>query len=377
MPGQSERPTLFGADLLAGGVIACEIAEPSGVLHPYHLAPCDLRMDDLAMSVTRLDSKGRPEYRVALDRAGTWKCTCMDAKYGALARRGHCKHARAVQDLFSLSEAIMAATKGTKTPSEGVPVAPSIRDLLREPFHPDEVKWKPQLVKGERAMAVAYVDARAIMDRLDDVFGLGGWRDSYQCLGADGSVLCRLEVRLGDEWIAKEDVGGQSEQPDEGDRRKAAFSDALKRTAVKYGVGRYLYHLPRRWCNYDPQRRIFREKPTLPEWALPGAKTPPPPPPEPEPQPAAATADGARPAPKAEANGKAGAQTVWEAVTSYETKLVAGGLCAPGELQDHLKMNDALAFRWGDDSTHWLEDSREEVKAVCQEFKRQCAATPR
>jgi hypothetical protein len=63
-----------------------------------------------------------------------------------------------------------------------------------------------------------------------------GWQDEYECL-PDGSVVCRLRLRLGDEWITKMDVGAPSEQPDEGDRRKAAFSDALKRAAVKFGIG--------------------------------------------------------------------------------------------------------------------------------------------
>jgi hypothetical protein len=40
--------------------------------------------------------------------------------------------------------------------------------------------------------------------------------------------------------LTKVDVGGPSEQPDGGDWLKAAFSDALKRAAVKFGVGRHL-----------------------------------------------------------------------------------------------------------------------------------------
>ena len=57
---------------------------------------------------------------------------------------------------------------------------------------------------------------------------LAGRLPYYECL-PDGSVVCRLRLRLGDEWITKMDVGGQSEQPDEGDRRKAAFSDGAPR----------------------------------------------------------------------------------------------------------------------------------------------------
>src|SRR3954463_6606479 len=102
---------------------------------------------------------------------------------------------------------------------------------LAEPFDPSEVKFKPAVVSGNRAMALAYIDARVIQDRLDDVLGVEGWQDDYGCREG-GSVICRLRLRLGEEWVTKVDVGGPSEQPDGGDRLKAAFSDALKRAAV-------------------------------------------------------------------------------------------------------------------------------------------------
>jgi hypothetical protein len=140
---------------------------------------------------------------------------------------------------------------------------------LAAPFAAEEVRFKPAVVSGQRALALAYVDGRSIMDRLDAVVGVGGWQDSYRVL-PDGSVMCRLRLKIGDQWITKVDVGGQSEQADGGDRMKAAFSDALKRAAVKFGVGRYLYRLPQQWCDYDPHKRQFVRTPTLPTWALPG-----------------------------------------------------------------------------------------------------------
>jgi|SRR5262245_40995395 len=113
----------------------------------------------------------------------------------------------------------------------------SVIKALAAPFPAAAVKWKPGVVSGNRALAVCYIDARLVQDRLDEVLGPANWQDDYEVF-ADGSVLCRL--RLGDEWVTKADVGGPSEQPDEGDRRKAAVSDALKRAAVKFGIGRYL-----------------------------------------------------------------------------------------------------------------------------------------
>jgi hypothetical protein len=202
-----------------------------------------------------------------------------------------------------------------------------VTQALSAPFDPREVKFKPAVVTGNRALALAYIDARVIQDRLDDVLGVTGWQDEYECL-PDGSVVCRLRLRLGDEWITKMDVGGPSEQPDEGDRRKAAFSDALKRAAVKFGIGRYLYRLPSQWVDYDPQRKQFTRTPTLPPSALPRPNqavrlsSPP----------ASAKQASARPAPNLPANGA----ELQKRLSDYDARLAKQGLCKPGELIKHI-----------------------------------------
>lgn len=155
------------------------------------------------------------------------------------------------------------------------PALASLVDALCKPFEPSEVKWKAQSVKGNRALAVAFVDARLIQDRLDEVVGVENWQDVYEFL-PDGSVVCRLRLKLGGKWITKTDVGSPSEQPDAGDRVKAAVSDALKRAAVKFGVSRYLYRLPAQWCDYDPVKKNFARLPQLPNWAMPKATNRPP-----------------------------------------------------------------------------------------------------
>jgi hypothetical protein len=183
---------------------------------------------------------------------------------------------------------------------------------LAAPFDPALVRFKPAVVSGNRALALAYVDARAIQDRLDEVLGVTGWQDDYQIL-ADGSVVCRLRLRLGGEWITKVDVGGPSEQPDGGDRLKAAFSDALKRAAVKFGIGRYLYRLPAQWQDYDPQRRQFVRPPALPA------------PKDEAKRPAAAPKERVHALP---ANG----EELQKRLYDYDARLAAQGLCAKGEL---------------------------------------------
>jgi hypothetical protein len=205
----------------------------------------------------------------------------------------------------------------------------AVTRALAAPFDAREVKFKPAVVTGSRALALAYVDARVIQDRLDEVLGVEGWQDDYEFL-PDGSVVCRLRVRLGDEWLTKVDVGGPSEQPDDGDRRKAAVSDALKRAAVKFGVGRYLYRLPSQWVDYDPHKKQFVRPPTLPAVALP-PKAPPAAAKgklaDAAPAPAKKTAVHALPASGAELQRR---------LAEYDAKLAAQGLCAKGDLLEHV-----------------------------------------
>jgi hypothetical protein len=144
---------------------------------------------------------------------------------------------------------------------------------LQAPFHPKDLKWKAQSVKGERCLAVCYVDARLVADRLDDVLGVDGWSDNYMVMEG-GTVICHLSIFKDGAKTTKCDVGSPSEQPDAGDRLKAAFSDAFKRAAVKFGIGRYLYRLPPQWVDYDPLKKQIRQLPQVPTWGQPDKNVP-------------------------------------------------------------------------------------------------------
>lgn len=151
-----------------------------------------------------------------------------------------------------------------------------IKEAFAKPFAADEIKMKPAMVKGNRALVLHYIDARLVMDRLDEVVEPWGWRDEYTLLPG-GEVECRLSVKFGDAWVTKADVGGQSEQPDDGDKMKAAYSDALKRAAVKFGIGRHLYRMPQQWMDYDPVRKQIvkpGERRAEPQQAPPPRPTP-------------------------------------------------------------------------------------------------------
>ncbi|MCZ2344213.1 MAG: hypothetical protein LC104_20820 [Bacteroidales bacterium] len=181
-----------------------------------------------------------------------------------------------------------------------------------KPFPPKDVKWKPQAVKGNRALAIAYLDARAIQDRLDEVVGVEGWQDEYQLL-PDGSVVCKLQLLLNGHWVSKTDVGSPSEQPDNGDRMKAAFSDALKRAAVKFGIGRYLYRIPAQWVDYDPVKKQLLQTPKLPTL---------------QPEHQDASTQSIRPTNSLPVDGT----ELLRRLNDFDARLTAQNRCAPGEV---------------------------------------------
>jgi len=116
-------------------------------------------------------------------------------------------------------------------------------EALKAEFPQSQVHWRAQTVTkaGDKAMALAYVDARDVMNRLDEVVGPENWQDDYTTAG--GRTICKLAIRVGDEWVSKSDGAGDTAVEGE----KGGISDAFKRAAVKWGVARYLYDLPCPW----------------------------------------------------------------------------------------------------------------------------------
>ena len=106
---------------------------------------------------------------------------------------------------------------------------------LAAPFAPEEVR-----IRSQGARQLQYITARTVMNRLDDILGPPNWWDEYMPL--ENSVICRLTIRLPDgTTLTKSDAGGYAGMADSGDDDKSGFSDAFKRAAVKFGIGRYLY----------------------------------------------------------------------------------------------------------------------------------------
>lgn len=130
----------------------------------------------------------------------------------------------------------------------------NIPKRLSEPFDPAIVSFRvgPTSQDKKKGMALAYIDARDVMRRLDEVCGPENWQDEYPW--SDGKrVVCRLGIRIGDEWIWKTDGAGDTDMEGE----KGALSDAFKRSAVKWGIGRYLYDTEAPWVAIQQAGRSY------------------------------------------------------------------------------------------------------------------------
>jgi len=143
---------------------------------------------------------------------------------------------------------------------------------LKEPFPAEDIQWKPGTMTKDKkkALAMAYVDARAIQDRLDEVCGMDGWGTNYQVV--DGGILCYLSIHTSKGLTLK--CNGAPETNFE--KFKGGLSDAFKRAASTWGIGRYLYKLEAKWEpieTYNDRFSKFKSVPTLPKWALPSGDT--------------------------------------------------------------------------------------------------------
>lgn len=126
----------------------------------------------------------------------------------------------------------------------------STLEQLRRPFHPSHVTWKPGSVnkEGTRALALAYADVRAYMNRLDEVCGMA-WSVTYTPLG--DRIVCHLTI----EGVTRSSTGesdSQSERSEIGGT--SAEAQAYKRACAMFGLGRYLYELPSVWVEMEDKK---------------------------------------------------------------------------------------------------------------------------
>lgn len=111
-------------------------------------------------------------------------------------------------------------------------------EFLKALSKPIPYKWRIQSVSKNKPQAtcVAYIDARDVADVLDQ-YCVEGWQNEYREVA--GNLFCGIGIRINGEWEWRWDCGVESNT----EKEKGRASDAFKRAAVKWGVGRFLYDL--------------------------------------------------------------------------------------------------------------------------------------
>lgn len=149
---------------------------------------------------------------------------------------------------------------------------------LKRPFPVSAISWrvgqtnkkKVQQKGGQlRGKMLAYIDARDVQKRLDDLFPMA-WQCRYTHATNMG-VVCEIGLHIDGEWIWRADGAGENRDIE---AEKSGMSDAFKRAASKWGIGTYLYKL--KFDNFEDWAELNDYgqppkgwKPPMPVWATP------------------------------------------------------------------------------------------------------------
>jgi hypothetical protein len=145
----------------------------------------------------------------------------------------------------------------------------SIMEQLRYPFEKSQISWRVGSTNQDKTkgMALAYIDARDVMARLDLVMG-ADWQCRYTHCGPQGTI-CEIGLLIDGDWRWRSNGAGETDF----EATKGAMSDAFKRAAVLWGVGQYLYGLGSPWVDITQRGRssiiVEGQEPALPKEALP------------------------------------------------------------------------------------------------------------
>jgi hypothetical protein len=156
-------------------------------------------------------------------------------------------------------------------PADSIEHTPDL-SKLKEPFK--KIHFRPKTCYKGKVLLLAYIDSRDVMKRLDDVVGPLNWQCDYKQV--KNNLYCGISINN----VWKYDCGVESNM----DAEKGESSDAFKRAAVKWGIGRYLYYLPTikveimnsgtNWIKIKDKATNqdvigYYDLPQLPEWAYP------------------------------------------------------------------------------------------------------------
>lgn len=162
-----------------------------------------------------------------------------------------------------------------------------IKERLAAPFPAEDIEWRVSRTfmqqSGPKAIVVAYLQNRAIMKRLDDVVGPENWENEFKPL--HNGVLCGIRIHFSD---TKSRIKWDGADITNIEPTKGGVSSAMKRAAVEWGIGRYIYglsevfveikkdkpssdaiHVYQKAKGNTPEIKGYFAPPRLPKWALP------------------------------------------------------------------------------------------------------------
>jgi len=135
-----------------------------------------------------------------------------------------------------------------------------IHSELLAPFGDSDIEWRLQMTNFEKTdgRAVPYVTNRAIQQRLDKTVGFQNWKNEYipwHMAGNKASQICGISIFIEErhEWVTKFDGAENSDiEP-----IKGGLSDSMKRAAVQWGIGRYLYLMDTVWVKIEKRSNTW------------------------------------------------------------------------------------------------------------------------
>lgn len=131
---------------------------------------------------------------------------------------------------------------------------------LAAPFPPERISWRvgPTNKEKTKGIALAYIDARDVMERLDAVMG-ADWQCEYTPV--PHGHCCRVGLLIEGHWRWRSNGAVNLSDSDKADAKemaeKGSYSDAFKRAAVLWGIGRYLYDLDSPWVDIRELGRSY------------------------------------------------------------------------------------------------------------------------
>lgn len=110
---------------------------------------------------------------------------------------------------------------------------------------PNEIDVRVGSINEKGATLLFYKDARVDMNILDEMNVK--WKRSHELI--NGNLFCTISIwdDTIKEWISRQDVGVESQS----EKEKGQASDAFKRAAFNFGIGRELYTAPFTWISSD------------------------------------------------------------------------------------------------------------------------------